>query len=112
MSGFGDTCGDLATAATQTCPAATFCVAVAGEGRVSGLTAPVSARRLSCDQYVDWIGQGDQLTACCDLRKYSVDPRASFCSLNGEGCHSYGSSTTVDGVTVENIQICCCDTDL
>ena len=112
VSGFGDTCGDLATAATQSCPAATFCVAVAGEVRLPGLAATVSARRLSCDQYVDWIEQGDQLTACCDLRKYSVDPRASFCSLNGEGCHRYGSSTTVDGVTVENIQICCCDTNL
>ena len=116
VSGFGDTCGDLATAATQTCPAATFCVAVAGEVRLPGLLAPVSARRLSCDQYVDWIGQGDQQKTwlgLCDRRKYYfVDPRASFCSLNGEGCHSYGSSTTVDGVTVENIQICCCDTDL
>ena len=59
VSGFGDTCGDLATAATQTCPAATFCVAVAGEVRLPGLVATVSARRLSCDQYVDWIGQGD-----------------------------------------------------
>ena len=75
VSGFGDTCGDLATAATQTCPAATFCVAVAGEGRLPGLAPPVSARRLSCDQYVDWIGQGDHnevLVWFCVVRREGI----------------------------------------
>ena len=57
----------------------------------------------------DWPDYYDEKYAC-DQTEIDEIPK-NACKEIGYGCHNYGNRTG-GGMTFENVEVCCCDTNL
>ena len=61
------------------------------------------------DDRGDWPDYYDEKYTC-DQHDFAEIPK-NACKEIGYGCHNYGNRTG-GGMTFENIEVCCCDTNL
>ena len=42
---------------------------------------------------------------------FGAEEASDICQKVGDGCHNFGNQTQ-GGVTIENMEVCCCETEL
>ena len=42
---------------------------------------------------------------------FGAEEASDICKTVGDGCHNFGNQTQ-GGVTIENMEVCCCETEL
>ena len=84
-------------------------------GRSPTSPKPVSQLNTVClyliwhDDAGDWDDYYDEKYACDQAELAEIPKNA--CKEIGYGCHNYGNRTGGE-MTIENVEVCCCDTNL
>ena len=102
---------------TPTCPPSQYCISFSGIMHQGNDV--IDSKIYTCDQYLyqnhlSWSLKGKiktgliyNLTFIC----IGAEKASDICQKVGDGCHNFGNQTQ-GGVTIENMEVCCCETNL
>ena len=103
---------------TPTCPPSQYCISFSGimhqESKV------IDSKIYTCDTVLyqnhfsdfSWALKGKIKTGFnYHLTVIGAEKASDICQKIGDGCHNFGNQTQ-GGVTIENMEVCCCETNL
>ena len=102
---------------TPTCPPSQYCISFSGimheESKV------IDSKIYTCDtvlyqNHFSWALKGKIKTGFIynlTVIGFGAEEASDICKTVGDGCHNFGNQTQ-GGVTIVNMEVCCCDTNL